>query len=117
VHRTPAFALIVQAVWTGVLCLSGTYGDLLNYIIFAAVLFYMLSVVGLFMLRARRPDLARPVRAPGYPWLPAIYVVATGLICVNLLIQKPLYTWPGLVIVALGVPVYYLWRRLVPRPS
>jgi APA family basic amino acid/polyamine antiporter len=104
-------------VWTGVLCLSGTYGDLLNYIIFAAVLFYMLTVIGLFLLRARRPDLPRPIKAPGYPWLPAIYVVATALICVNLLIQKPLYTWPGLIIVALGVPVYYAWRRLVPRPS
>jgi APA family basic amino acid/polyamine antiporter len=58
----------------------------------------------------RRPDLPRPVRAPGYPWLPALYVVLTALICVNLLIQKPLYTRPGLVIVALGVPVYFGWR-------
>jgi APA family basic amino acid/polyamine antiporter len=110
-YRTPALALIVQAIWTCVLALSGTYGDLLNYIIFAAVLFYMLTVIGLLMLRARRPDLPRPVKAPGYPWLPALYVVATGLICVNLLIQKPLYTWPGLIIVALGVPVYYGWRK------
>src|SRR3989442_13291107 len=68
-HRTPAFALVVQAVWTSLLCLSGTYGDLLNYIIFAAVLFYMLTVIGLLLLRARRPDLRRPVKAPGYPWL------------------------------------------------
>jgi APA family basic amino acid/polyamine antiporter len=110
-YRTPALALVVQAVWTCVLALSGTYGDLLNYIIFAAVLFYMLTMIGLLMLRARRPDLPRPVKAPGYPWLPALYVVATGLICVNLLIQKPLYTWPGLIIVALGVPVYYGWRK------
>ncbi|MGH7672730.1 MAG: APC family permease [Gemmatimonadales bacterium] len=116
-HRTPALALVVQAVWTSFLALSGTYSDLLNYIIFGAVLFYMLTVVGLFALRVRRPDLPRPVKAPGYPWLPAIYVAATGLICVNLLIQKPLYSWPGLIIMALGVPVYYLWRRLVPRPS
>ncbi|MGH7529759.1 MAG: APC family permease [Gemmatimonadales bacterium] len=110
-HRTPAFALVIQAVWTSLLCLSGTYGDLLNYIIIAAVLFYMVTVVGLIRLRITQPNLPRPVTAPGYPWLPALYVAATGLICVNLLIQKPLYTWPGLVIVALGIPVYYAWRR------
>jgi len=112
-YRTPALALIVQAVWTSVLALSGTYGNLLDYIIFAAVLFYMLTVVGLLRLRVKRPDLPRPVRAPGYPWLPVLYILATGFICVNLLIQKPLYSWPGLIIVALGVPVYYGWRRMV----
>jgi APA family basic amino acid/polyamine antiporter len=112
-YRTPALALIVQAVWTGLLALSGTYSDLLNYIIFGAVLFYMLTVIGLFALRIKRPDAPRPVKAPGYPWLPAIYVVATGLICANLLIQKPLYTWPGLIIVAIGVPVYFAWRAVV----
>jgi APA family basic amino acid/polyamine antiporter len=116
VHRTPSWALIVQAVWTSLLALSGTYGDLLNYIIFAAVLFYMLSVVGLLNLRRKRPDLPRPVRAPGYPWLPALYVFATAFICVDLLIKKPVYTWPGLIIVALGVPVYYAWRRKA-RPA
>jgi APA family basic amino acid/polyamine antiporter len=111
VYRTPTLALIVQAVWTCLLALSGTYGDLLNYIIFAAVLFYMVTVIGLLILRAKRPELPRPVRAPGYPWLPVLYVLATGFICVDLLIKKPVYTWPGLIIVALGVPVYYLWRR------
>jgi APA family basic amino acid/polyamine antiporter len=111
-HRTPSVALVAQAVWTCLLCLSGTYGQLLDYIIFAAVLFYMLTVIGLFALRLKRPDLPRPVRALGYPWLPGIYVVLTGLICVNLLIRKPTYTWPGLIIVACGVPVYYLWRRM-----
>jgi APA family basic amino acid/polyamine antiporter len=112
-YRTPALALIVQAVWTSLLALSGTYGNLLDYIIFAAVLFYMLSVIGLMWLRVKRPDLPRPVRAPGYPWLPVLYILATGFICVNLLIQKPLYSWPGLIIVALGVPVFYAWRRMV----
>jgi basic amino acid/polyamine antiporter, APA family len=114
-YRTPALALGVQAVWTSLLCLSGTYGQLLDYLIFAAVLFYMLTVIGLFALRVKRPAAPRPVKAPGYPWLPAIYVVATALICVNLLIQKPLYTWPGLIIVALGVPVYFGWRAMVRR--
>src|SRR5438876_3762376 len=102
-YKTPAAGLVAQAVWTSVLCLSGTYSQLLDYIVFAAVLFYMLTVIGLFVLRARRPDLPRPVRALGYPWLPAVYMALTGLICVNLLLQKPLYTWPGLIILALGV--------------
>ncbi|OGU09865.1 MAG: amino acid transporter [Gemmatimonadetes bacterium RBG_16_66_8] len=112
-HRTPAVALVVQAVWTSVLCLSGTYAQLLDYVIIAAVLFYGLTVVGLFVLRVRRPNVDRPVRAFGYPWFPALYVILTGLVCLNLLIQKPQYTWPGLMIVALGVPVYFLWRKAV----
>lgn len=113
-YRTPAFALVIQAVWTSVLCLSGTYSQLLDYVVFAAVLFYLLTATGLFVLRARRPDAERPVKAPGYPWLPGLYLVLTGLVCVNLLMQRPQYTWPGLMIVALGVPVYFLWRRLAP---
>jgi APA family basic amino acid/polyamine antiporter len=118
-YKTPAVALIVQAIWTCVLCLSGTYGELLNYVIFAALLFYMITAVGLFLLRRRRPGVERPVRAVGYPWLPALYVFATGLLCVNLLVQpaQQRYAGLGLIIVALGVPVYYAWRRLVPRPS
>ncbi len=112
-HKTPAWALMAQLLWTSVLCLSGTYSQLLDYVIIAAVLFYMLTVVGLFALRARRPDLKRPVKVFGYPWFPAIYVVLTGLVCLNLLIQKPQYTWPGIGIVALGVPVYFVWRRVV----
>lgn len=116
-HKTPAFGLIVQGIWTSVLCLSGTYSQLLDYVIFAAVLFYLLTAVSLFALRIRRPDLARPVRAVGYPWLPAAYVAATALIAVDLLVKKPQYTWPGLVIVALGVPVYYAWRLRALRPA
>jgi len=115
VHRTPTFALVVQGVWTSVLCLSGTYSQLLDYVIFAAVLFYMLTAIGLFALRVRRPDAVRPVRAPGYPWLPGAYVLLTALIGVDLLFKKPQYTWPGLMIVALGVPVYYLWRAVTRR--
>jgi APA family basic amino acid/polyamine antiporter len=112
-YRTPAFALIAQAIWTCVLCLSGTYGELLNYVIFAALLFYMLTAIGIFFLRARRPDAERPVKAIGYPWLPGLYVALTGLLCVNLLVQpaQQRYAGLGLIIVALGVPVYYAWRR------
>lgn len=111
-HKTPTFGLVVQAIWASVLCLSGTYSQLLDYVIFASVLFYMLTAIGLFALRARRPQAERPVRAPAYPWLPGAYVLATGLIAVDLLLQKPQYTWPGLIIVAIGVPVYYLWRSV-----
>ena len=112
-YRTPAFALVAQAIWTCVLCLSGTYSELLNYVIFAAVLFYMLTGVGLFALRVRRPDAERPVRAVGYPWIPGLYVVLTGLICLNLLLQpaQQRYAGLGLIVVALGVPVYFGWRR------
>jgi len=81
------------------------------------VLFYMLTVIGLFMLRRRRPDAERPVRAPGYPWLPGAYIVLAALICVDLLATKPQYTWPGLAIVAIGVPVYIVWRRLRPHEA
>jgi basic amino acid/polyamine antiporter, APA family len=114
-HHTPTTALWVQALWTSILCLSGTYSQLLDYVIMAAVLFYMLTVLGLFLLRRKRPDAERPVRAPGYPWLPGLYVALTGIFCVNLLITRPQYTWPGLVIVALGVPVYFAWRAVVGR--
>jgi APA family basic amino acid/polyamine antiporter len=116
-YKTPAVALVVQAIWTSVLCLSGTYGELLNYVIFAALLFYMLTALGLFLLRRRRPTAERPVKAALYPWLPALYVVATGLLCVNLLVQpaQQRYAGLGLIIVALGVPVYYGWRRMVAQ--
>ena len=113
--KTPAVALIVQAVWTCVLCLSGTYGQLLNFVIFAAVAFYLVTAIALFALRRKRPDLPRPVRAPGYPWLPAIYVVLTGLIAVNLLLEPATqtYSFLGLALVVLGVPVYYGWRKWI----
>ncbi len=114
-YQTPAPALAVQAVWTCVLCLSGTYSQLLDYVIFAALLFYLLTGVSLFALRRARPDLERPVRVPAYPWLPALYVLLTGAIAADLLVRKPQYTWPGLLIVALGIPVYYGWRALTQR--
>jgi APA family basic amino acid/polyamine antiporter len=110
-RRVPAVALVLQGVWSCVLCLTGRYGDLLDYVIFAVLIFYALSVVGIFVLRRRWPDTPRPWRAPGYPVLPALYVLIALAICVDLLIVKPRYTWPGLLIVGLGVPVYYLWGR------
>jgi APA family basic amino acid/polyamine antiporter len=109
--HTPAVSLGVQCVWATLLTLSGTYSDLLDYVIFAVLLFYILTITGLFVLRRTRPEMKRPYRAIGYPVLPAVYIAAAGLIEVLLLLYKPSYTWPGLIIVLLGVPVYFLWRR------
>jgi APA family basic amino acid/polyamine antiporter len=108
--RTPAVSIGVQGVWASVLVLSGTYSDLLDYVIFAVMLFYILTIGGLFVLRRTRPAMPRPYRAVGYPWAPALYIAAAAFIEVMLLLYKPGYTWPGLIIVMMGVPVYYLWR-------
>jgi APA family basic amino acid/polyamine antiporter len=110
-HHTPKVALWVQALWTSLLALSGTYGQLLDYVIFAAVLFYFLTAIALFRLRHLKPDIERPYRTLWYPWMPAIYVLLTGAVMVNLLFMKPLYTWPGLLIVVIGIPVYFVWKR------
>jgi APA family basic amino acid/polyamine antiporter len=110
-YKTPVAGLIVQAVWTVVLCVSGSYGQLLDYIIFAELVFYILTIVGLFVLRVKRPDAPRPYRALGYPVLPALYIVMAASICLVLLRYKPQYTWPGLVLVLLGIPVYLFWSR------
>jgi APA family basic amino acid/polyamine antiporter len=108
--NAPVFSLVVQCVWSVLLTLSGGYNDLLDYVIFAVLLFYILTIAGLFVLRRTRPDLDRPYRAFGYPVLPAVYMAAAGLIEVLLLLYKPNYTWPGLIIVLLGLPVYFIWR-------
>lgn len=109
-YRTPSVALTAQGIWACILCLSGTYSQLLEYMVFASLLFYVLTVCALFALRLRRPAARRPVRAAGYPVLPALYLVVTTLLCVNLLLRKPDYTWPGLGIIALGIPIYWLQR-------
>jgi APA family basic amino acid/polyamine antiporter len=108
--NAPTFALAIQGAWTALLTLSGRYGDLLDYVIFAVLLFYILTIAGVFALRRARPEMERPYRAFGYPVLPALYIAIAGLIEILLLIYKPDYTWPGLIIVLLGVPVYFLWR-------
>ncbi len=114
-RSVPGVALIVQGVWASLLCLSGTYSDLLDYVIFAVLLFYVLTVAGIFLLRRKRPDAERPYRAFGYPVLPALYILAATAISADLLIFKPAYTWPGLGIVLVGIPVFYAWK--VSRPA
>jgi APA family basic amino acid/polyamine antiporter len=108
--HTPVFSLIIQAIWASLLVLSGTYSDLLDYVIFAALLFYVLTVCGLFVLRRKRPDLERPYKAWGYPVLPGFYVLMAFLVMLDLLFVKPRFTWPGLIIVLTGVPVYFFWK-------
>jgi len=107
----PAKGLLYQGIWASLLCLSGTYGQLLDYVIFAVLIFYVLTISGIFVLRKKRPDIERPYRAFGYPVIPVIYILLASLIMYILLIYKPLYTWPGLAIVLFGIPVYYYWKN------
>jgi APA family basic amino acid/polyamine antiporter len=108
----PGFALAVQGVWAVLLCLSGTYSDLLDYVIFAVLIFFTLTILAIFILRKKRPDIPRPYKAFGYPVIPAIYIFTTIAIMIILLIYKPDYTFPGLGIVLLGIPVFYIWKKL-----
>ena len=133
-HSVPAMGLALQCVWTCLLVLPRTrlrdaagqprldaqtgqelygnlYSNLLDYVVFAVLIFYVLTIVALFVLRRKRPDAARPYRAVGYPWVPALYIVAASVILLMLLLYKTQTTWPGLVIVLAGVPAYFLWKR------
>jgi APA family basic amino acid/polyamine antiporter len=114
-NGVPAVGLWLQALWASVLVFTGTYNELLDYVIFAALLFYVLTVAGLFVLRVRRPQADRPYRAVGYPVLPALYVLMCAAVMIDLLLVKPVFTWPGLLLVLTGIPVYFLWR--MARPS
>jgi APA family basic amino acid/polyamine antiporter len=113
--KTPVNSLWVQWAWACLLCLSGSYGQLLDYVIFAVLVFYILTITGLFVLRRTRPEAVRPYRAFGYPVLPGLYIVMAVWICAVLLRYKPQYTWPGLMIVLLGIPVYLVWTRMAVR--
>lgn len=110
-NDVPANGLLIQGVWASVLCLTGRYGDLLDYVVFAVLIFYVLTIVGIFILRHKRPEAERPYKAFGYPVVPALYVLAASLIMFILLIYRPSYTWPGLIIVLLGIPVFYIWKK------
>ncbi|MFM8591948.1 MAG: APC family permease [Sphingomonadales bacterium] len=114
-QSVPQAALWLQCGVAAVWSLSGRYGQLLDMISFVVVLFYMLTIAGIFILRKKRPDLPRPYRAFGYPFLPALYMLLGAAFCVLLIIYKPEYTWPGLIIVLLGIPLYYL--ALGQQPS
>jgi len=109
--RTPALSLIGQAVWACLLTLSGRYDQLYTYVIYGMVLSYTLTVIGLFVLRWKRPDVARPYRCTGYPWLPGIYVLLGTWWTINTIVERPKEALAGTVIVLLGVPGYLYWKR------
>jgi len=107
----PEFGLWIQCIVASVLCLSGRYGDLLDMISFVVVIFYVLTIYGIFILRKKRPDAERPYKAFGYPVLPAVYILMGIAFCILLIIYKPQFTWPGLIIVLIGIPIYLLAKR------
>ena len=111
----PAVALIIQGGWASLLTLSGTYSQLLDYVIFAQLMFYVLTVGAVFVLRVKYADAPRPYRTWGYPWVPALYILVAVALMSDLLVMKPHYTWPGLLIALSGIPLY--WLLQVPTPA
>ena len=125
-QHVPSWGLIIQGVWAGILVLPRTvktdasgavtgygnlYGNLLDYVISAALIFYILTIIGIFVLRRKRPDAERPYKAFGYPIVPALYIISASVILGVLFIYQTATTWPGLLIVLTGVPVYFFWRK------
>ena len=126
-QRVPAWGLIIQGIWAGILVLPRTvktdaagnvvgygnlYGNLLDYVISAALIFYILTIAGLFLLRWKQPDAERPYKAWGYPVVPALYIVGAAVILFVLFVYQTATTWPGLMIVLTGVPIYFVWKFL-----
>jgi APA family basic amino acid/polyamine antiporter len=112
-HGVPAFGLWIQALWTCLLTLTGTYGQLLDFVMLPTIAFYVFTVGGVFLLRWRQPDLERPVKVWGYPVVPALYILGATAIVGALFIHRPSYSWPGLILVALGWPVYLVVKPRV----
>jgi basic amino acid/polyamine antiporter, APA family len=108
--RTPVFSLIGQGIWAALLTVSGRYDQLYTYVIFGMLLSYTLTVIGLFILRRKRPELERPYRCTGYPWLPAIYVAIAGAWTINTIITRPKESFAGMLIMLAGVPGFLYWR-------
>lgn len=111
-HGVPAAGIIIQCFWACLLCLSGTYSDLLDFVVFAVLIFYVMTIAGVFILRIRKPDAERQYKSFGYPIIPAIYILIALIIMVILLIYKPDFTVRGLIIVLLGIPVYFIWKKI-----
>lgn len=116
-NGVPRNGLVFQGIWTALLALSGTYNELLDYVIFAVLIFYVLTIAGLFVLRRKQPNAERPYKAVGYPIVPALYIAISTFIAIDLLISPKTRanTWPGLLIVLAGVPIYFFWRWLNTR--
>jgi APA family basic amino acid/polyamine antiporter len=110
-NAVPEWALWAQCIVACILCLSGGYGNLLDMISLVVLIFYTLTIAGIFILRKKRPDVERPYRAFGYPFLPIIYIFMGITFCTLLVVYKPDFTWPGLIITMLGIPLYYFAIR------
>jgi APA family basic amino acid/polyamine antiporter len=110
-NEVPAYGLWIQALVASLLCLSGKYGDLLTMVSFIVVIFYVLTIIGIFILRKKEPDMPRPYKAFGYPFLPAIYIIMATVFCIGLVYTEPKYSLWGLVITLLGIPLYYIALR------
>jgi APA family basic amino acid/polyamine antiporter len=110
-NGVPGFALWVQCIWSAALCLSGQYGTLLDYVMFAVMLFYILTISGIIRLRKKQPETERPYKVIAYPLIPILYIILVSLFCINLLIFKPMTTYPGIFIMLIGIPVYYLTKK------
>ncbi|HNS11944.1 MAG TPA: amino acid permease [Bacteroidia bacterium] len=110
-NHVPANSLTMQCIWACILCFSGTYNDLLNYIMFAVMIFYVLTISGLFVLRIRRPEMERPYKAFGYPLIPAVYIILAALVALNMLIYQTNFSLYGLIIILLGIPVYFIFKK------
>ena len=107
-NAVPEWALWIQCAMACILCLSGKYGDLLDMVSFIVVIFYVLTIAGIFILRKKYPDADRPYKAFGYPVLPVVYIIMGISFCTLLIMYKPQFTWPGLIITLIGIPIYYL---------
>lgn len=110
-HFVPSKSLWIQCIWASVLCLSGSYGQLLGYATFASLIFYIVTIIGLFILRKKEPTTPRPYKAWGYPYIPMAYIIITSIICLNLLVYSFTNSILGIAIILLGVPVYYLFSK------
>lgn len=110
-NNVPANSLILQCVWSSLLCFSGTYGDLLNYIMFAVMIFYVLTISGLFVLRIRKPEMERPYKAFGYPIIPGLYVLLAAMVAVNMLVYQTRFSLYGLIIILIGIPIYWTFTK------
>jgi len=123
--HVPAWAIVIQGIWSAFYVLPRTvkadgtygnlYGDLLTYVISAALIFYILAIAAVFVLRVKQPDAERPYKAIGYPIIPALYIIGASVILIVLFVYQTTATWPGLLIVLTGVPVYFIWRNMSAR--
>ena len=110
--HVPTFGLIMQGAWSCLLCLSGTYSELLEFVIFAALLFYILTVAGVFVLRKKNPNAERPYKVPLYPFLPALYLVLASVVMIGQICLSPKYSGGGLLVILSGLPAYFIWSRM-----